>query len=53
MVMIIGEIGKTCPKCGKFFIGNDCPSCGWKVLEETSKSINKERRMKKMKGIFL
>jgi rRNA maturation protein Nop10 len=46
MVIAIGEIGKTCPKCGKFFIGNECPNCGWKVLEETPKP------MKKMKGVF-
>jgi len=52
MVVNIGEIGKTCPKCGKFFIGNECPNCGWRVLEEMQKPINKEQRMKKVKRLF-
>lgn len=30
----MGEIGKTCPKCGTFFMGNKCPNCGWEVLSK-------------------
>jgi anaerobic ribonucleoside-triphosphate reductase len=48
MVITIGDIGKACPRCGKFFLGNRCPNCGWEVLEETAKTINKEERMKKV-----
>jgi len=48
MVIIIGEVGKTCPKCGKFFLGNKCPYCEWEVLPATPKSIKK----KKIKGVF-
>jgi rRNA maturation endonuclease Nob1 len=47
-VIKIGEIGKTCPRCGKIFLGNRCPNCGWEILEELPKSINKEKNMKKL-----
>jgi len=39
---IIGEIGKTCPKCGKFFIGNKCPYCGFELLPTIPKSLAKK-----------
>ncbi|MDI6825657.1 MAG: hypothetical protein QMD36_00460 [Candidatus Aenigmarchaeota archaeon] len=52
MVIAIGEVGKTCPRCGKFFLGNECPNCGWKVLEEISKPVTRGEQMKKVKGVF-
>ncbi len=37
----MGEIGKTCPKCGAFFMGNKCPKCGWEVLPRKKKRIER------------
>jgi hypothetical protein len=51
LVRKFGEIGKTCPKCGRFFLGNECPDCGWKVLEEIPRPM-KEKKKRKIEGIF-
>ncbi len=48
----MSEIGKTCPKCGTFFIGNKCPKCGWEVLTETPKPLTKREKNNKPKGIY-
>jgi len=38
----IGQIGKTCPRCGKMFTGNKCPYCGYEILPTTPSLIKKE-----------
>jgi len=49
-VIVIGEIGKTCPRCGTFFTGNKCPKCGWEILTVTPKHI--EAKKQKIKGVL-
>jgi rRNA maturation protein Nop10 len=48
----MGEVGKTCQRCGMFFMGNKCPKCGWEVLPSTPKPLSKEEKKKKVKGIY-
>jgi len=38
----MAEIGKTCPKCGTFFLGNKCPKCGWEVLPKKRGGIERK-----------
>jgi rRNA maturation protein Nop10 len=38
----MAEIGKTCPKCGTFFLGNKCPKCGWEVLPKKRRGIERK-----------
>jgi len=47
MVIIITEVGKTCPNCGKFFVGNKCPDCGWELLSIIPKPIKRGKKGKK------
>jgi len=39
---IIGEIGKSCSRCGRFFTGNKCPYCGHELLPIIPKSLSKK-----------
>jgi len=41
-VIDIGEVGKTCPRCGRLFVGNKCPFCGYEVLPEVVKRVKKD-----------
>jgi len=52
-VVKLTEIGKTCKKCGTFFLGNKCPKCGWEVLSVTPKPIIRKKQEKgKIKGVY-
>ena len=41
---IIGEIGKACPRCGRFFTGNKCPYCGYEIIPVIPKPLMKEKK---------
>ena len=49
----LAEVGKTCQKCGTFFLGNKCPKCGWEVLSVIPKSIQRTKQVKrKIEGVY-
>jgi len=50
-VIKLAEIGKTCKKCGTFFLGNKCPKCGSETLPVTPKPITKQEK-RKPKGVY-
>jgi hypothetical protein len=52
-VVKLAEVGKTCKKCGTFFLGNKCPNCGREVLPVTPKPIQRTKQEKrKPKGVY-
>jgi len=52
-VIKLAEVGKTCKKCGTFFLGNVCPKCGWEVLSVTPNLIQKTKQKKeKLKDVY-
>jgi rRNA maturation protein Nop10 len=50
-VVKLVEIGKSCPKCGTFFLGNKCPKCGWELLPVTPGPITRKKDKEKFKGV--
>jgi len=52
-VIKLAEVGKTCPKCGTFFLGNKCPKCGRETLPMTMKPLQRTKQEKrKPKGVY-
>lgn len=52
MVIVIGEVGKTCQECGTFFMGNKCPKCGFEILPRTPKPVMRRKKKRELKGVM-